>query len=78
MQQTMVTSHQENPILLNHSLNMLKHAERVPKGLKWVVQSVYDGEEWVNRCENYYLTRGITKESEMADIEGSTATDAPL
>ena len=27
---------------------------------------------------NYYLTKGITKESEMADTEGSTATGALL
>jgi hypothetical protein len=32
----------------------------------------------VNRCGNLYLSKGITKESEVADTRGSTATGAPL
>jgi hypothetical protein len=27
-----------------------------------------------NRCGNLYLSKGITKESEVADTRGSTAT----
>jgi hypothetical protein len=57
-----------------------------PTGL--AVRGCREGLERVNRvymivkseeqCENYCLTKEITKESEMADAKGSTATGAPL
>jgi hypothetical protein len=31
----------------------------------------------MNRCGNPYLSKGITKEFEVADTEGSTATGSP-
>ena len=42
------------------------------------MQGVYDGKECLCRCGNYYLTKGMAIESEVADTEGSTATGAPL
>jgi hypothetical protein len=40
-----------------------------------VGKAVYSGSSSVwNRCGNPYLPKGITKESEVADTEGSTAT----
>jgi len=52
--------------------------ERVPRGSREGKQGVYDGKECGNRCGNPYLPKGITKESEVADTKGSTATGAPL
>ena len=39
---------------------------------------MYNVVKSVEQCENYYLTMGITIESEVADTEGSTATGAPF
>ena len=64
------------PIYGYFCINIAKiplHNERVPEGLQRVKQQcmMVKSEE---QCANYYLTKGITKESEMADTEGSTAT----
>jgi hypothetical protein len=48
--------------------------ERVPEGLNRVQASVYGGNRVRNTCGNPYLSKGITKESEVADTRGSTAT----
>ena len=40
-------------------------------------QCIVCGKECGNRCGNYYLSKGMTIESKMADTKGSTATVWP-
>jgi hypothetical protein len=58
-------------------IELSRTVERVLRNLEGVSRCIM----WKrvrNRCGNGYLTKEITKESEMADTKSSTATGAPL
>jgi hypothetical protein len=69
-------------LAISHRLLILKLRDLETlrgSGRPRVGKTVYSGSSSVwNRCGNPYLPKGITKESEVADTKGSTATGAPL
>jgi hypothetical protein len=54
----------------SHSGHQMEGCRRVSSRVSKYIVVVVCG----NRCGNLYLSKGITKESEVADTRGSTAT----